>query len=334
MPQKHLLALFWATAAYVLLWSIAPHLPLASAAVAAEAASARPFATVDGEIISQAEFENFLPQYARSKFYHGTPESSATSLKQEAAEALVMRRLLIREAKRRGILGDSQAVERQMAAYEAKYQGSEAWAQLQPQLPKLRSGLLEASQISLLETDIRDVAEPDEDRLLDYYETHLDSFTEPVRLALAVILIGVPPSSSSEVWEAARQKAQGLFTDLQAGADFSELAKRYSDHESAAKGGDLGTIHEGMLSDPAQKAVAVLGPGQKSAPVRVLEGYTLFQLSKRLPAKVHDFEDVKKRVLALYQRETSVENWNRFVSDLRRKASVVMNVTFSEPTSE
>ena len=71
------------------------------------------FAVVDGETISQDEFQVFLLQFARKKFFHKVPEESLASLRGEAAEALIVQRLLAHEAARRGLAGDPDTVEKQ-----------------------------------------------------------------------------------------------------------------------------------------------------------------------------------------------------------------------------
>jgi len=43
---------------------------------------------------------------------------------------------------------------------------------------------------------------------------------------------------------------------------FSELAKRYSDCSSAAKGGELAPFKEGAMQPAFEKAVIALAPGQ------------------------------------------------------------------------
>lgn len=282
------------------------------------------FAVVDGEQIGATEFRSFLLQYARSKFYHGVTQQNLVEIREEAAEALINRKLLAREADRRGVTGDREAVERTLAGYETRYKDSESWPEIRRQWPGLRRQLLEQTKVAMLEDTIRQVDDPGDAVLKAYYEQNLDLFTEPERNRLSVILIGVDPSADAPTWREALEKSENLSAELKAGADFEGLARQHSTHVSAQAGGDLGVIHNGTLSQPAQEAVDQLTVGRITPPVRVLEGYALFWLQDRLLPRVRDFADVRERILALYKREKADSQWSGFVAALREQASIVV----------
>lgn len=283
------------------------------------------FAVVDGERISQQEFRSFLIQYARSKFYHGITEETLAEVRSEAADALIAQRLLVHEAARRGIPGDPDEVERQLAAYEVRYKDSESWPEVRKLWPELRARLLEKTKVDRLEESVRRVQDPGDDALRAFYQDNIELFTQPERIDLSVILLGVDPSAGPDEWNAAKEKANRLVQSLRGGAEFGELARRFSSHESAAGGGRLGEIHRGMLSDPAQEAVGALGDGEVSPPVRVLEGYALFKLHKKLPSRVSSYDEVQERALALYRRQKTDEQWSRFLASLRADATIVID---------
>jgi len=283
------------------------------------------FAIVDGEQISHTEFRSFLAQYARSKFYHGITDDTLAEVRAEAADALIAQRLLAHEAARRGIAGDPEAVERELSGYEARYKDSANWSEIRKLWPELRARLLEKTKVDMLEESVRRVEDPGDDDLRAFYQDNLALFTQPERIELSVILLGVDPSAGPDEWTAAREKAGGLVESLAGGAKFAEMARRHSTHESAANGGNLGEIHKGMLSEPAQQAVAKLDVGELTPPVRVLEGYALFKLHRKLPARVSGYDEVRERVLALYRRQKTDEQWTRFIASLRADATIVVD---------
>ncbi len=287
-------------------------------------ASESVFAVIDGETVSESQFQTFLLQFARSKFYHRVPEGGLEAVKSEAAEALILQRLLVHEAARRGLEEDPEAVNRQMARLEERYKGTEAWEQIQADEAQLRTALIERSKVSALEDAVRQVKDPGDEALTVFYRDNIERFTEPSRANLKVILIGVPPWETAATWEKARQTAETVAADIIAGASFEEKAREISTHASAAQGGDLGFIHSGMLSASAQEAVDRLHEGELSPPVKVLEGYTLFRLEERSAPQIREFAEVRDRVLKLYQREHSETRWSGFLADLRAKADIVI----------
>ena len=285
------------------------------------------FATVQGEAISEAEFNTHLVQYARSKLYHAISEDDLRALWQEAADDLIQHRLLVLEADRRGITGDVQAVERDLEAYESRYKDTAHWAGVKERLPGIRRKLLENTKIDALKERLRHVEAPNEAQLKAFYDANLESFTEPARIDLSTILISVPPYETAAAWGAAQEKAEDLLRQMTAGAVFEELAKVHSNHESAASGGRVGLIHAGMLTDVAQEAVDALSLGEVTQPVRLLEGIALFRVNNRLPARLRPLADVRERAVALFMREAAEAKWTGFLSQLSKNAEIVLFAT-------
>lgn len=64
------------------------------------------------------------------------------------------------------------------------------------------------------------------------------------------------------------------------GEDFKELAKEYSECESALKGGDLGLVQFGQMEAEFEKAVSKLSPGEISSPVETKYGFHIIKRIK------------------------------------------------------
>jgi peptidyl-prolyl cis-trans isomerase SurA len=93
----------------------------------------------------------------------------------------------------------------------------------------------------------------------------------------------------------AGRKVVMLEKQLQAGADFSELAMDYSEDSSASTGGDIGFVGESSLnqSDPALKrAVLAMKPGEVSNPIQTKDGaYSILKLIAKEPAGDRQLSD-------------------------------------------
>jgi peptidyl-prolyl cis-trans isomerase SurA len=74
------------------------------------------------------------------------------------------------------------------------------------------------------------------------------------------------------------RNAERLFEQLRAGANFSKLARQFSESASAARGGDLGWVREGQLSEELESALAGMQPGTLSRPIRTLSGFHILVL--------------------------------------------------------
>ncbi len=85
----------------------------------------------------------------------------------------------------------------------------------------------------------------------------------------------------------ALEKAQNLAAEIRKGAQFSVLARQFSEAPGAATGGDLGWIEQGILSKPLEDALIGLQPGQLSDPIRTDKGYhLLFLRDSRLKGNI------------------------------------------------
>lgn len=98
--------------------------------------------------------------------------------------------------------------------------------------------------------------------------------------------IMLPKGRSSAENAASLQKADSIRTALLGGADFDELARRYStDRTAATNGGHLGFIASGRLPYSFEHAAYQLEPGQISEVVESNAGYHILKGGARRPAK-------------------------------------------------
>jgi parvulin-like peptidyl-prolyl isomerase len=195
----------------------------------------------------------------------------------------------------------------------------------------MRQRLENESRLQILEARVRDVPAPSEAQLRAYYDAHPETFTEPEQTKVSIILLKVDPSSSAEVWDAARKEAAALHERLKKGADFAELARMHSGDASAAQGGDMGYIHRGMLGELAQKAIDALKPGQNTAPVELLEGIALFRLVERQKPNLNDLATVKARAHDLWRRDEGERAWKGLIAKLRRETPIELHEELYTP---
>jgi len=281
-------------------------------------------AKVNGEAITAMEMEAALSRAARQTFYHGAVnEERLDELRQKVLDELIADRLVLAEAKKRGIGPDESVVEERIAAYEQQYKDSQQWKQMREQvLPELRAKMRENSMRSRLEAQIREVPAPTEAQLAAFYKENIASFTEPQRTRVSVILLKVDPSSPTAVWEAAKSEAERIRARIARGEAFGDLAKMHSGDPSADKGGDMGYLHRGMLAADAEQALEKMKIGDLSQPIQLLQGYALFQLTERQPARVRALQDVRERATELYRRNTGEKLWAKTTEGLRRQATI------------
>ncbi|HSS13966.1 MAG TPA: peptidylprolyl isomerase, partial [Rhizomicrobium sp.] len=89
------------------------------------------------------------------------------------------------------------------------------------------------------------------------------------------------PVDNPELDAKVKKDAEEVETQLHQGAPFSVVARQFSQHPSAATGGDMGWINEGQLAPELNAALAKLEVGAISDPIRSTGGYYVLALRER-----------------------------------------------------
>jgi len=142
-----------------------------------------------------------------------------------------------------------------------------------------------------------------------YYNEHKKDFQVPEEVRVRHILIKVPPKADAKTVSAAQAKAQDVLTQLQHGAKFSELAKKYSDDQgSKGQGGELGFFQHGQTVPEFDKTAFSLKPGQTSGIIRTEFGFHILQVEAKQPAHEKPVEEVHDLIMAnlMQQKQTQV----------------------------
>jgi len=86
------------------------------------------------------------------------------------------------------------------------------------------------------------------------------------------------PIESPEKVAQANEQIVNLGNKLRAGADFSALARSFSQSSSASRGGELGSLRSDQIPAEIRAAVTGLLPGQITQPMRVTAGFVMVKL--------------------------------------------------------
>lgn len=119
------------------------------------------------------------------------------------------------------------------------------------------------------------------------------------------------------------QTAEEVIDALEAGGDFSEIAKEKSmDAATKANGGLVGWVEKGDLDEEIETVAFALEAGETSEPLETDEGFVLIQVTEREEAKEAVFEDVKDDVLVAVEDAKINEIYPQWLEDLRGKAQI------------
>lgn len=121
--------------------------------------------------------------------------------------------------------------------------------------------------------------------------------------------------SAAHILVDSEEKANDLKAQLEAGADFAELAKANStDTGSGANGGDLGWFGLGMMVKPFEDAVVGAEIGKVTGPIKTDFGYHLILVKETRAAAQPTLDDLRDE-LASEIEQKAVEAYVKTLTD-------------------
>jgi peptidyl-prolyl cis-trans isomerase SurA len=99
------------------------------------------------------------------------------------------------------------------------------------------------------------------------------------KLRMRQITLLLPKNKNRQSIEKVMQQAKAIYQQAMTGADFGQLAKKYSKDPMASKGGDLGVMDYKDMVPAMQKVVQHLKPGDVSPPLTAGDSLIMFYLA-------------------------------------------------------
>jgi parvulin-like peptidyl-prolyl isomerase len=188
----------------------------------------------------------------------------------------------------------------------------------------LRKALYEAAVLSEVVPD---------EAVRQNYEENKERYAMPVKIRARHIL--VTPEKDAIVYgemgedaedqASAQAKIERIKAALQGGADFAEMARKYSEGPEAAEGGDLGFFAEKGINKAFAEAAFSLEAGQMSDVVETEFGYHLILVEKKLAGEYIPLDQVKEgiRVSLASEKQAEIDRvFSSYFQSLREKYGV------------
>ena len=277
-------------------------------------------ATVNGKKITQADLANRL-----ETFRNTDAETLDTINKQEILDQLITDILLEEFIDRQGLVVASEEIEREVNQVRSNITGNQkdSGQSLEKVLASIGSNMSEFQRSikHSLALEKYFYNKLDDKTLEKYFDGNKSLFNgESVKVCH--ILIDTRNMKTQEELSHALEQIKSIKKEIDQGAAFDEMAKKYSNCPSAQNGGDLGFIQrKGNLARLFSDAAFSLRRGQVSEPVQTEYGYHLIKVTEKKEGANVKFVDVKQKVrLAVLDEETV-----KLLSQLHKAAQIVIN---------
>lgn len=168
------------------------------------------------------------------------------------------------------------------------------------------------------EVDSRVVVSPREVRAV--YEARREEYRQPERVKLRMILVrGGTNGTDRAVREGLAGSVAGK---LQAGLDFGDCARQFSEDPSSSKGGEWGEFAVTDLRPELANAISRLETGKASGVIPVDGDFYLVRVEARKPAGVVPFEDVRGTIEKELRRKESNRLLKAWIAVLEKNAHI------------
>ncbi len=234
----------------------------------------------------------------------------------EILDQIINKKLLVQAAKDAGITVTNEDFEKLMDAYYIatgtnSTKLKENLATMGVDFEELKKDMMERMLISeYINKTINSNIKINESELRAYYSQHLEEFTMPPRVLLAHIIVNNS------------QLAEQLLDKLKQGANFSELARNYSQDSSAAQGGVLGWFSDEQLIPELSSVAFSLEPGSVSDVVKTNFGYHIVKVLNKTYATLLEFDQVKAQLEAYMTAEEQANKMLELIQQLRQDSDI------------
>jgi peptidyl-prolyl cis-trans isomerase D len=133
-----------------------------------------------------------------------------------------------------------------------------------------------------------------------YYNGNITQYQTPEQVRASHILLNTAGKDEAAV----RKQAEDILQQVRSGADFAELAKKYSEDEgSKANGGDLDYFSRGRMVPEFETAAFALEVGQVSELVKSQFGFHIIKVVDKKPAVTRSLDEVRPQIEEQLKRQ-------------------------------
>lgn len=243
-------------------------------------------AVVDNEIILKSELDFQVSLIAAQRQL----DPNSTALREQILNSIIEEKLLYAQAEIDSIIISEDEIE-QRINYQINMLSQQlgSLANIEKQygmsIEKIKRELRDDVKKNVMVQRLQEknfgnitVTYPEVREFFDLYKDSLGTIPEK----LTIYHIFQNPKAGEKIKIKFREKAQAILDSIIAGADFAEMAKKYSDDPGSARaGGELGFVKKGVFYPEFEAAAFKLKQGEISQVIESPVGFHIIQLIER-----------------------------------------------------
>jgi len=315
---------------------------------------------VNNQIITRSEFERSKDQLKEEVKQQNAadPDKAYASREKDVLRDLIDQQLLLDKGKDLGITGDTELIKRmdQMRKdmklesmedleKEATKQGV-SWEDFKQ---NMRNQIITQKVIG---EEVGGKLAIGKDEVQTFYDEHKSEMEQPEYIRLSEILVapkavtpsitpapdpgaaGSAPAAQAPIDEATKQaadaagltaaeaKANDLLKQIHDGANFEDIAKKYSDGPSAADGGALGMFKRGQLAKAIEDETFDKKAGDVTGVIHTKQGYVILKVVDHQQAGIPPLKDILPKIQDALYYEKLQPALRAYLTKLREDAYI------------
>jgi parvulin-like peptidyl-prolyl isomerase len=275
-------------------------------------------AVVDGNAISQADFDRALDQAAAQQ---GLPEAPPPddpqyeALRDQALNSLLDTAWIEGEGDEQGIEVTDREVQQEFEQTKSQnFQTEQEYQEFLQQSGFTQEDIDERVRLQLISTKIQDEILADAEKVSDedartYYDANEEQFEQPESRNIRLVL---------NEDEAAAQRAFDQLSADNSPENWDRVAAELStDPTTKDNGGVREGVTDGALPEPLNADVFEAEQGQVTGPVQASDGFYVFQVDAITPGGTIPFDEARPQIDQQLDGQLQQEAFNAFIGDYR-----------------
>ncbi|MBI5043451.1 MAG: peptidylprolyl isomerase [Nitrospirae bacterium] len=280
-------------------------------------------AVVNNEVITQSELEEIIqkPRKQIMEDFSGVEqERLLNKLTRDILNRMIEKKLQLQVARQMNITVSKAEVDAALDDIKVKnaFPDDEtfkrALAAENMTLEQYKKELTEQLMIMRLVTkEVRSNVVISEEEIKRYYEEKKKDYTIPEEVKLRIIFF----KGDNGI-----KKSEDVLGQIKKGADFADMAKKYSEDPTAKDGGDIGFVKKGHMLPAIENAAFSLKKGEVSNVIKADAGYYIIKIEDKKEPQYIPIEKVREEIeKSLYEQKANAL-YDEWLRDLRKNAHV------------
>jgi peptidyl-prolyl cis-trans isomerase SurA len=265
-------------------------------------------ARVNDQIITSADYERAEKELDQEERQRGATMQEASDARRDLLRNLIDQQLWLSKGKELGITGETELINRLNdirkqynlnSLEDLEKAAKEQGVSYEDFKQNIRNGIITQD---VMRQEVGNKIQITPGEVERYYEAHKQDYSAPESVNLSEILISTGNDEAADAAKvaAAQAKANDVETKLQAGGDFTQLARSFSDGPTASSGGDLGQFKRGALAKVLEDKVFPLKVGGFTEPIQTKQGFIILKVTAHNAGGPQPYKNVEQDVEQAY----------------------------------